>query len=600
MTITSRRLATAAVGLAAALATRAAAQGELLWVEPTRGVSIALDASDNVYTVDYEYNPGGDIYLTKRDASGTLLWTVRYDQTDTTRWEAAQWVATDSLGNAIVAGSSMSGYSNPVNAASILMKYSPSGQLLWRRVYENSFDGSYTRRCVVDEDDNIYVLGRAGGAGVTKVKKFSPEGASLWSFVDASGIGVPVNFKLTPDRHLVITGRSVYGSINGYAKIDLDGNPVWSLPGVFSLNVGDCDGDAIGNTYVVYGGTVVRKLGPSGGLLWERSYGGITGMRVEVGRDDRAVVSGFPASGGGAAFIKVDADGALVWSNLDADGPLSLLAHAHMLLDGDDNAYLAAGTMSEMAVCRVNADGSSGWTRTIPFGYANAIALASTDRSVYVVGGTTARLGQGDVPAPPAAPSNLVANAGGADRIDLGWIDNAGDEDGFAVQRCPGSASACAANPSQFVEIARTATDVDHYADSGLPPGTTHTYRVLAYNGSGNSAWSNTATATTLSAPPAAPTNLAARSGSTGNGRNKVPYVDLAWTDNASNETSYVVERCAGSSCTDFAVRATLGANATGFRDASVAKRTAYRYRVKARNGTGDSGYSNVASATTP
>ena len=27
------------------------------WVQPTRGVSIAVDATDNVYTVDYEQAP---------------------------------------------------------------------------------------------------------------------------------------------------------------------------------------------------------------------------------------------------------------------------------------------------------------------------------------------------------------------------------------------------------------------------------------------------------------------------------------------------------------------------------------------------------------
>lgn len=203
-------------------------------------------------------------------------------------------------------------------------------------------------------------------------------------------------------------------------------------------------------------------------------------------------------------------------------------------------------------------------------------------------------------PLPPAAPSNLVATPFTTDWINLTWTDNANSETGFVVQRCPGTASACAANPAQFVEIARTDANIDYYGDTGLPAGTTYTYRVRAFNGSGDSAWSNTATATTLSVLPAAPTGLTARAGSTGNGKNKVPYVDLVWTDNASNETAYVVERCTGSSCTNFTVRATLGANATSYRDTSVAKRTAYRYRVKARNASGDSGYSNVAGATTP
>ena len=82
--------------------------------------------------------------------------------------------------------------------------------------------------------------------------------------------------------------------------------------------------------------------------------------------------------------------------------------------------------------------------------------------------------------------------------------------------------------------------------------------------------------------------------------RRRIAYVDLSWTDNSTGETSLVLERCQGSSCTSFGVRATLGANTVTYRDGSVARHTAYRYRVKARNASGDSGYSNIASVTTP
>ena len=441
--------------LALLLPTQAFAEVGIAWVEPTRGVSIALDAADNVYTVDYEQALGAEMSLTKRDASGGLLWVTSFNQTSTTAWERASWIATDNAGNAIVCGTLMSGYSNPVEAASIAMKFDPDGNLLWRRVYESSFDGSSVKKCLVDANNNVYVLGMGSGpAGrVTKVKKFDPDGTALWSYFDSAGIGAALNFKLAPDDQLLITGKSIYGSILGFAKIDLDGNEVWSYPGVQSLTAGDSAGDAFGNTYLVHGeyvtngGTVIEKLDPSGALIWDNVYG-LAGFRVEVGSDNQAVVSGFPNAGTvGAAFIKVDEAGTLVWSNLDADGPLGLLAHAHMLLDGANNAYLAAGTMSAMAVCKVNSDGTSGWTQTVAFGYAQAIALANTDDSVYVVGGTTARLAQGDAPALPAAPSGLTYLLLTPTSADLSWTDNATDETGFIVERCTGTLLFCGGNP---------------------------------------------------------------------------------------------------------------------------------------------------------
>lgn len=381
------------------LAAATPAQVTVDWVQPTRGVSIAVDAANNVFTADYEYALGAEISLTKRDVKGNLLWQASYDQTDSTKWEAATWVATDSQGNALVSGTLKSGYSNPVNAASILMKFSPNGTLLWRKVYESSFDGSWTKKCLVDASDNVYVLGMGSGpsAFVTKVKKFAPDGTVLWTYFDGAGIGAPINFKFTPDGGIVIAARAIFGSINGYAKIDLAGNEVWSRAGVQSLTVGDVAGDSLGNSYVVHGeyvlngGSVIEKLDPAGNVLFDVAYG-MAGMRIEVGSDDRAVISGFPnPNTAGAAFLKIDQAGNQLWANLDADGPLGLLLHAQMFLDESNDAYLAAGTLFDMAVCKVNADGTSAWTQTVAGSYANAMALARYDDSVFVVGGTTTR-----------------------------------------------------------------------------------------------------------------------------------------------------------------------------------------------------------------
>lgn len=390
-------------------------QVSIAWEKPTRGVSVAVDAANNVYTVDYESNLGDEMTITKRDADGNFIWVTSYNQTDNTKWERASWIACDNNGNVIVTGTYMSGYSNPVEAASIVMKFNDSGTLLWRNVYESSFDGSSTRKCLIDANNNIYVLGMGSGPSgyVTKVKKFKPNGTALWSYFDSDGIGLATNFKLTPDNKIVIVGRSIYGSVNGYAKIDLDGNKIWSLPLVYSLTAGDIAGDAMGNSYVVHtqyvfnGTTEVKKLDNAGNIIWDLVYG-MSGNKIEVGTDNRAVISGFPNSGSGAAFFKVDENGNQLWINADADGPQSLLLHALLLLDGNNNAYLAAGTLFNMAVCKVNSDGSNGWTAlTSSGGYANSMVLAKNLNSVFVVGGITARLN--DETAPPVCdPSGNI------------------------------------------------------------------------------------------------------------------------------------------------------------------------------------------------
>ncbi|MEN9933877.1 MAG: hypothetical protein RLZZ387_456 [Chloroflexota bacterium] len=93
-------------------------------------------------------------------------------------------------------------------------------------------------------------------------------------------------------------------------------------------------------------------------------------------------------------------------------------------------------------------------------------------------------------------------------------------------------------------------------------------------------------------AVPAAPTNLAATAVSRS-------QINLTWTDTATNETGFTIERCRGATCTKFAQVATVGANVTSFSNTGLAKNTAYRYRVRATNGGGASAYSNIATATT-
>jgi serine protease AprX len=93
--------------------------------------------------------------------------------------------------------------------------------------------------------------------------------------------------------------------------------------------------------------------------------------------------------------------------------------------------------------------------------------------------------------------------------------------------------------------------------------------------------------------PPAAPSGLTATAISSS-------QINLAWTDNANNETGFKIERCTGAGCSNFAQIATVGADVTTFPNTSLTASTSYSYRVRATNAGGDSAYSNTASATTP
>ena len=93
---------------------------------------------------------------------------------------------------------------------------------------------------------------------------------------------------------------------------------------------------------------------------------------------------------------------------------------------------------------------------------------------------------------------------------------------------------------------------------------------------------------------PKAPTNLKA---SLQNG----PSVNLTWTDNATNETGFVIERSTDG--INFSQIATPGPNSGTngtYTDTTIAAGNTYTYRVNAVNGTASSGYSTAAPVTVP
>src|SRR5207249_11095644 len=109
------------------------------------------------------------------------------------------------------------------------------------------------------------------------------------------------------------------------------------------------------------------------------------------------------------------------------------------------------------------------------------------------------------------------------------------------------------------------------FTDSGLEVGATYTYQVRAYNGAGNSGYSNTAGTATLSAP-VAPSNLIATALTGGR-------ASLRWTDNSTNEAGFRIEMRVGNG----AFRE-IGTTRTDVRTSSVSgltPGTSYTFRVR-------------------
>jgi hypothetical protein len=181
--------------------------------------------------------------------------------------------------------------------------------------------------------------------------------------------------------------------------------------------------------------------------------------------------------------------------------------------------------------------------------------------------------------AAPLAPSALNGVPAGSTGVSVYWTDNSGNETAFRVERSENGGAS-------WVEAGMTASS--GFFDGGRTADHEVCYRAIAFNAVGDSPPSNV----DCTAPPAAPTNLVA---TTAPGL----AIDLSWSDNSNVEDGYVVQRlfndCYGYYyCYPYyATIATLGPNATSYRDAGLNPAQVYTYVVYAVKDDGFSDASN-------
>ena len=132
----------------------------------------------------------------------------------------------------------------------------------------------------------------------------------------------------------------------------------------------------------------------------------------------------------------------------------------------------------------------------------------------------------------PAAPTNLSATAVSSSQINLAWTDNASNESGFRIER--------SADGATFTEIGVVGLErhdlcqhIVERCDSVLVPRSRlQRYGVVCL------CWPGERDDHCRCTAPAAPTGLSATAVSSS-------QINLAWTDNASNESGFRIERSA-------------------------------------------------------
>lgn len=234
--------------------------------------SCALDSSGNIYIVGRRAASGSNFapLILKLDSNGNTVWAKTYGNTATGSREF-QSVKIDSLGYIYCVGLAQGGCA--------LVKYDPSGNIVWEKVISASFYQAIT----IDSSNNIYYC-----------SAYTPDGYS---------------------RGLLI-------------KFDSSGNVIWER---FFDDVGACAFNAVtvdssGNVYCVgtaatqtfgsaYKYGCIAKYTSSGTLQWSRyirSLGGELQLRgVKINANGAICVAGYPSVNYYFAACQLPSDGSL-------------------------------------------------------------------------------------------------------------------------------------------------------------------------------------------------------------------------------------------------------------------------------------------------
>jgi hypothetical protein len=160
--------------------------------------------------------------------------------------------------------------------------------------------------------------------------------------------------------------------------------------------------------------------------------------------------------------------------------------------------------------------------------------------------------------------------------VSVSWTDNAANEDGFRVERSTDLGSTWTIAQQYDIPNVAAAINLASITEQQV------CYRVIAFNGHGDSPASNTDCTT----PPAGVTGLTASAVDQ-------QTIEIAWTDNSAVEDGYQVIRSTGGPWTTVV---DLPANSTNYRDVGLGSNATYSYGVQAKKDAGYSDFSDLVS----
>lgn len=300
-------------------------------------------------------------------------------------------VSHDPNGNVFTAGATEQ-ETGPARA--FIAKYSPTGTLLWQKVFDSeqnlsgwgmAVDATGHAYAVVNDEERIHIVKLDGATG-----------SLLWQNAITSPTGEYGYYcELSSDGHVVVGGR-IYNSNDGTddfltAKVSsVDGTLIWSnqLGYAFDQEAFGVACDRSG-PIVVVGVTeifddvnriLVAKYTLDGALVWQKTIANfdtsfaVAGLDAAIDSVGNIYLSAAcqVSDGGGSAgmFIKLDSNGEVVWTRKVGPG-ICDTASLSVAVDSDDKIYVVSingqqtndQAQFDFVLAKYESDGTPVWQR---------------------------------------------------------------------------------------------------------------------------------------------------------------------------------------------------------------------------------------------
>lgn len=376
---------------------------------------LAVDAQGNTYVTGASAtdDTAQDFLTVKYSPTGARLWFRRWNNPKVNFHDQPSDIRVDSQGNVIVVGTTWNDVNSGPNTGTefdiVVLKYSPGGQLLWQKQWDDPIHFQDFGNAVrIDSKDNVIVMGWANSRSTNPnfpnylnndflTLKYSPAGSLLWTRTyngkDQMADGGN-DITLDGADNIYVTGTSKRwngGAIQDMLTLKYNpaGTLLWTANNPGRASIPDNANmprsikvDVGGNVYVAAWDVVTEaprdvlliKYNPNGSVAWKRNWSRtgedvVYDMVLDSQGNPILAVSTEPVPGKGfpdsdALLLKYSPSGALLWQRI-YNGPSSMWDGDNLVtVDAQDNILMGIQSQSvsyDFTVLKYSPSGVLNW-----------------------------------------------------------------------------------------------------------------------------------------------------------------------------------------------------------------------------------------------